>query len=386
MKLAIVSGTFFPLPGGVQVQVHNICNKLFEKKYNIDCYIFNKTQIKNNNYNILIFSKFLTSIVFFFKYYLNININFILKIYLKKIIRKKNYKIWHFMFLNFKCLLLIDCLKDLDQKIITTFHGADVQIDKEINYGFRIDKKYDNYFKKIINKIDHFFYISNTIKEDLMNLSIPEKKMSFNPNGIEINKFKNSKINFNKRQKIHLITVARYSEKKKGYDKLSNISEGLIKNKIDFKWTIIGKNTLELLKNDFIKKNLKYFEIIENIDNINEAYFPHSRLIKKYVESDLYINLSRIESFGITYVEALAANIPIITFNSKGVNEIVSNNYNGYILESNEQMIKKIIELYENPSNINEIRKNLFSSIKMYDLNSVTDKIIDTYESLYNQK
>ena len=54
MKLAIVSGTFFPLPGGVQVQVHNICNKLFEKKYNIDCYIFNKAQIKNNNYKAVL--------------------------------------------------------------------------------------------------------------------------------------------------------------------------------------------------------------------------------------------------------------------------------------------------------------------------------------------
>ena len=54
MKLAIVSGTFFPHPGGAQVQVHNICNKLFEKKYNVDCYIFNKTQIKNNNYNFIL--------------------------------------------------------------------------------------------------------------------------------------------------------------------------------------------------------------------------------------------------------------------------------------------------------------------------------------------
>ena len=96
--------------------------------------------------------------------------------------------------------------------------------------------------------------------------------------------------------------------------------------------------------------------------------------------------MSKIESFGITYIEALAANIPIITFNSKGVNEIVSDNYNGYILESNDQMIKKIMELYQNPSQISEIRKNLLSSIKMYDLNLVTEKIIDAYEALYNSK
>ena len=33
MKIAIIAGTFFPHPGGAQVQVHNICNKLTEKNF-----------------------------------------------------------------------------------------------------------------------------------------------------------------------------------------------------------------------------------------------------------------------------------------------------------------------------------------------------------------
>ena len=106
MKIAFIVGTFFPQAGGAQVQAHNICNKLTEKNIDIDCYIFNKTNIKNNNYKIFLLSKFLTSLVYFFKFYLNLNVSFILKNYLKKIIERNKYEFWHFIFLNHKCLCL----------------------------------------------------------------------------------------------------------------------------------------------------------------------------------------------------------------------------------------------------------------------------------------
>ena len=35
MKIAIVAGTFFPLPGGAQVQTHNLSNKIIEKKNDV---------------------------------------------------------------------------------------------------------------------------------------------------------------------------------------------------------------------------------------------------------------------------------------------------------------------------------------------------------------
>ena len=90
MKIAIVSGVYFPEPGGAQIQTHNFANKLVEFGHEVDSFIFNPTNIKINDYNILIINKFLSSLVYFFQYYLNINISFILEIYLKKIISKKN--------------------------------------------------------------------------------------------------------------------------------------------------------------------------------------------------------------------------------------------------------------------------------------------------------
>ena len=93
IKIAIISGIYFPAPGGAQIQTHNFANKFIELGHEVDSYIYNPTDIKINNYNIVVINKFLTSLVFFFEYYLNFDISFILGMYLKKIIKKKNYDV-----------------------------------------------------------------------------------------------------------------------------------------------------------------------------------------------------------------------------------------------------------------------------------------------------
>ena len=119
-----------------------------------------------------------------------INVKFLLKLYLKSIIKKNKYDLWHFSFLNFKNLILIDCLKDLNQKIIVTFHGADIQIDRTINYGYRLNHKYEDLLKKTIGSVDLFFSISENIKKDMLDLDISKNKIISIPNSIEIERLK----------------------------------------------------------------------------------------------------------------------------------------------------------------------------------------------------
>ena len=66
------------------------------------------------------------------KYYLNLNFNFVLDLYIKKLIDKKKYDIWYFNFINFKSLLIINSLKRLNQKIAVTFQGVDIQKEKKL--------------------------------------------------------------------------------------------------------------------------------------------------------------------------------------------------------------------------------------------------------------
>ena len=98
MNIAFIPGVFFPQPGGAQVQVNNFANKLIENGLKVDCLIYRKANIKNTNYNIIKINYFLTSIVYFFFYHLGINLNFIIKFFFKRKIKKKNMIFGIFVF------------------------------------------------------------------------------------------------------------------------------------------------------------------------------------------------------------------------------------------------------------------------------------------------
>ena len=390
MKIAIVAGTFFPYPGGAQVQTHNLANKLIEKKNIVDCYIYAPTNIKNNKYKIYLINYFVTSLVYFTKYYLNINLNFIIDYYIQQIIKKKKYDIWYFNFINFKSLLIINSLKRLNQKIVVTFQGVDIQKERKINYGYRFNKIYEQLLKKSLNNIDIFFSISQNIKKDLIDLKVNKKKIIDIPNCVYLKKFEKYKKyrKYKNKPELRFITVARYAKKKKGYDKISKIGKILLKKNIMFKWILVGKDINKLKDNNFIKNNNKNFILVQNIENIYEKYFPNSKLIKLYYSSDLYLNLSRIESFGITFIEALSSGLPIISFNTKGANEIVKNKYNGLIVKNfkNESYVNEITNLYKKKYYLKKIKPNASRSVKKYDLDLNSNKILKIFNRLINFK
>ena len=367
MKIAFVPSTFLPWLGGAEVQTHNTANKLIEIGNEVDILILKKEDISNKKYNILELNKFIINIVFLFKYYLNIDLTFFLKVYFKKICLNKKYEVWNFQSVNFKTLLYIKPLKDLNQKVVITFHGADIQKDMNIKYGYRFDQKYENLLKKTLKIIDKVYAISDTIINELVLLNYPKDKIVKIPNSVELKKFQECKILKKNKETIKFITVARYYEKKKGLDLIEQVSKYLIEKKINFKWTLVGRDSSNLLKKDFIIKNKNFFEILKEIPNNDEIYFPHSKLIKIYKSHDAYINLARIESFGITLLEAIAAGLPVISFDTKGANELIINNENGILV--NEYNPLKMAELIMEKINNNYFDKKIENSkIEKYDL------------------
>ena len=173
-------------------------------------------------------------------------------------------------------------------------------------------------------------------------------------------------------------------KKKKGFDLIHQIALGLKERKINFKWKIIGENSKLLLKNQFFKLNADLFDLIDNIENVDEEYFPHTDLIKHYKNSDLYLNLSRIESFGITYIESLAAGVPILSFMSKGSNEIIKDNFNGFFVYQNNisDFVEKVYQLNKSKNNLIDFKKNCFESVKKFDLDLTSNKLLITYKEL----
>tara|TARA_E500000178_G_scaffold12714_1_gene12238 strand:+ start:8299 stop:9462 length:1164 start_codon:yes stop_codon:yes gene_type:complete len=387
MKIALIPGVFFPQPGGAQVQTHNLANKLIQMGHKVDVLLLNKTNVRNNFYNILIINKFILSLFFYLNEFFKINLSIFLKFYFKKIIEKNKYDIFHFQLLNFKTLFILKILKDLDQKVIVTFQGIDIQIDKNINYGYRLNKSYEKKFLSSINKIDKFFSISENIRKDLLDLGVNNDKIIMIPNAVEKKKFLQlEEIIKDSDKKIYLVTVARFAKEKKGFDLLPKIAKLLIERKINFQWTIVGNNS----KNIKTINNMGDFEdnfvYLDNIENLEEKFFPHNDLIKVYKKNHIYVNLARVESFGITIIEALASGLPVITFDTKGGNELIKNDYNGIIVKnlSSELMVNAIFQYNKNIDLYEKHKTNAVKSIESFDLSIITKKTIKGYEEVIN--
>lgn len=379
MKIAIIAGTFFPLRGGVQVEIHNLANKLVEEGNRVDVFVFKKIKLKNNLYNIVKLNYFYLSFLYTIKYFFNLDLNKIFHLFEFKFI-DLNYEIYHFNFLNFKSLILIEYLKIFKKKILVTFHGVDIQINNKINYGFRINKKYNSYLLKTIKKIDAFQCISNHIYEDLLKLGIKKNKITKISNSICLKKFIQKKMIKSSKKCLKLITVGRYAKYKKGFDLIPTLGKKLLDANIKFTWKIIGENSDFIYHDKFILKNKKYFVAMPNIENNHEKYFPPKKLITQYMNSHLYLNLARIESFGLTFIESLASKTPIISLGTTGINKTLKHSNIGFFVKNTNEIVKILKKIQSNSSLLYHKRDRALQSVKQFNL----DKNIRKINLLYN--
>ena len=132
-------------------------------------------------------------------------------------------------------------------------------------------------------------------------------------------KKKNKKKN-NETKKILMVNNG-FNERKNTKKAIIAFSH-LIRKKLSYKLYLYG-NDMEkygLCYNWAIKQNI-------NIKNIFfKGYIDHHKLPKIYKKFDIYLSTSLIETFGVTYVEAMAAGLPIIAGkNSGAAKEVIKN-------------------------------------------------------------
>ena len=98
----------------------------------------------------------------------------------------------------------------------------------------------------------------------------------------------------------------------------------------------------------------------------------------------MYINLARIESFGLTYIECLSCNTPILSFYSKGIDEILENKKNGLFAKNIDDLVNKIYYLNSNRRYLKKISNNCRKTIYKYNIDKNYLKLINFYKKFLN--
>ena len=217
-----------------------------------------------------------------------------------------------------------------------------------------------NFAKKIYDKFDKVFVVSNEGKDKLINFlpSLKDKtevffniisckmieKMSYEGEGFS-DDFDGTRI----------LTVGRLS-KEKGQDLIIPVLKKLKKNGYKVRWYCIGDGPA--------KK--EYEKLVDELNIKDDFIFLGSKL-NPYTymkECDIYVQPSKHEGYCITLGEARCFNNPIVTTNFTGANEQIVNENTGLVCEINEEEIYKAIKkLLDDKKLYKNIKDNLNNEI-----------------------
>jgi len=278
--------------------------------------------------------------------------------------------------------------------VVLRTHGEDVQVDKEIGYGLRLDNKMDKKIRKVLHSVDILVALTSTMYDTYSELGISNDNISLVPNGVGVDDF-NTEEKFNAisiRNKYNikndiplLLTVGRY-HKKKGFDAIPKIASLLKNLNVDFKWLIVGNETEKI---EPIIRSFNLQDVVTTIPAIGiqqDKYsfkFPGDDLIDLYKCADIYVFPSLLEGFPRVILEAMAASTPIVTTDAEGCVDLVEDGVNGFISNKNDHinMSENLAKIIKNPTLMHKMAASSRQKSYQYDWNIVVDK----YEQIYKE-
>lgn len=102
------------------------------------------------------------------------------------------------------------------------------------------------------------------------------------------------------------------------------------------RFEIAGEDTGDAPQHNSYREYLEGFAPTQAIDATTfHGRVDEDKLARLYTESDIVAAPSLSESFGLTYVEAMASAKPVIAFNAGAAPEIVAHNQTGILVETN---------------------------------------------------
>jgi UDP-glucose:(heptosyl)LPS alpha-1,3-glucosyltransferase len=167
----------------------------------------------------------------------------------------------------------------------------------------------------------------------------------------------------------------------KGLDEILFSLAKLKAQKRKFKLIVAGKGNIK-----------KYTKMAQEAQIVSDVIFTgpvnKENLIKMYLASDLYIMLSKFDTFGNVVLEAMAAGLPVIISSNVGAKDIVKENNNGFIINdtSDSDYVAEKIALLLNESIRRSLAEAAYKTATLNTWDGVVAKYRDIYADILNAK
>lgn len=244
-------------------------------------------------------------------------------------------------------------------KLISRAHSQEI-------YFFRNYYGYQPYKYLTFNICDHLYFISenglNYFSTAHKLSTIEQNKLSINRIGVDCN---NQFIPSREDNKLKIISIAWLHKLKR----IELIVDAIAQiNEVEIEWIHLGSSIDKPYTNMLMQHIEKKLNTKKNISYkfFGETDKEKLKEVFQQKQFDLIINVSETEGIPVSMMEAASFSVPLFGTNVGGVAEIIDDQKNGFLLDSNPTSndIASIILNYhaKSVSQKNEFRKNAYDT------------------------
>ncbi len=155
---------------------------------------------------------------------------------------------------------------------------------------------------------------------------------------------------------------------------------------------IAPEKNLEWLADIFSKHNLPitfvgdgcYKKQLEK--RLPNAYFigklSLEECAQEYGKNDYFVFPSKVDTYGLAVLEAMATGIPGIVTNEKGPKELIENGKNGFVVSSKKEFEEKVLFMVNNNQERKKMGKNAREYVKTKNWNAFFNNMLKAYRNL----
>lgn len=209
------------------------------------------------------------------------------------------------------------------------------------NATFHHTEKEKRYFGRFFRQFDGVVCVSDTTKSNF-DEQYPELNDRLliiydiiNPDFIR--RLSREDCSIHRRQGVtNLLTAARLNFREKGYDIMLEVARILHQRGVNYRWYILGQGEKRQEMEKFIADN----RLQNNVFLLGAVANPYPY----FANSDIYVQTSRFEGFGLSIAEARLLNIPVVTTGYDSVYDQMVKGRNGLVTSYEPEEIADAIE------------------------------------------
>ncbi|MFA5100769.1 MAG: glycosyltransferase family 4 protein, partial [Candidatus Omnitrophota bacterium] len=146
-------------------------------------------------------------------------------------------------------------------------------------------------------------------------------------------------------------------------------------------WIVVGMGCRELLDRFSDWAHRDRLVVVEELSPEAANNVPCNELVDYYQQADVFVMLSRIETFGIVLIEAMAAGLPVVYYDAPGVRDVMQDRCGIKVpLADDDAMAEAVDRLLKDNRIATELSERAMEYAQTYSWDNIAQKYRSVYE------